>query len=142
MRPRQLESLLAQSRVLFACTARAKGCVAECVSITAGVPPIAADLLHRPSWQPWAISGYHADVVVYRRLTQLGHRFRPGMLAVGKTPSRSANPATLLGNLLIAIEARDLLPASLGEGVGQRALGHLVAVSGAGKDRNSRNPAS
>ena len=41
-----------------------------------------------------------------------------GMLAVDERPSRSANPATPLGNLLIAIEARDLLPAPLGEGVG------------------------
>src|SRR5216684_2298961 len=37
-------------------------------------------------------------------------------LAGGEAPSRSAHPATLLGNLLIAIEACDLLPASLGEG--------------------------
>jgi hypothetical protein len=55
--------------------------------------------------------------MVHRRLVQLGHRFRPGVLAVGETPSRPANPATLLGNLLIAIEARDLPPASLGERV-------------------------
>jgi hypothetical protein len=55
------------------------------------------------------------------------------MLAVGEASSRSANPATLVGNLLIAIEARDLLPASLGERFGQRTLGHLVAVSAQGK---------
>jgi len=30
---------------------RVKGCLAECVSITAGVPLIAAYLLHRPSRQ-------------------------------------------------------------------------------------------
>src|SRR6476661_8872215 len=82
------------------------------------------------------------DAVVYRRITQLRHRIRPSMLAVGETPPQSADPATLLGNLLIAIEARDLLPASLGEGLAQRSLGHLVAASGAGKDRNPRNPIS
>ena len=46
-----------------------------------------------------------------------------------------------VGDLPMAIETRDLLPASLGEGLGQRPLGRLVAASGAGKDRNRRNPA-
>jgi hypothetical protein len=73
-------------------------------------------------------------------LTRVGHCPRSGMLAVGETPPRSANPATLFGNRLIAIEARDLIPASPGKGLGQRALGHLVAASGTGKDCNRRNP--
>src|SRR5712664_1176927 len=64
----------------------------------------------------------------------------PDGLAVGKAPSRSANPATLLGNLLIAIEPRHFLPAALGEGFGQRAFRRLVTASGAWKDRNRRNP--
>src|SRR5712664_3165339 len=64
----------------------------------------------------------------------------PDGLAVGKAPSRSANPATLLCNLLVAIEPRHLLPAALGEGFGQRAFRDLVTASGAGKDRNRRNP--
>ena len=61
-------------------------------------------------------------------------------LAVGEAPSRSAKPATLVGNLLIAVEPRHLLPAALGEGFGQRAFRYLVTASGAGKDRNRRNP--
>src|SRR6266849_2916171 len=64
----------------------------------------------------------------------------PCALAVGEIPSRSAKPATLVGNLLIAVEARDLLPAALGEGFGQRAFRDLVTASGAWKDRNRRNP--
>src|SRR5258708_1130101 len=61
-------------------------------------------------------------------------------LAVGEAPSRSANPATFLGNLLIAIEPRDLLPAPFGEGFGQHAFRDLVTAPGAWKDRNRRNP--
>src|ERR1700730_16979921 len=61
-------------------------------------------------------------------------------LAISEAPSRAANPATLLCNLLIAIEPRDLLPAALGEGFGQRAFRRLVTASGAWKDRNRRNP--
>src|SRR6202171_6667429 len=64
----------------------------------------------------------------------------PCALTVGETPSRSANPATLLCNLLIAIEPRHFLPAALGEGFGQRAFRRLVTASGAWKDRNRRNP--
>src|SRR5438270_718864 len=70
--------------------------------------------------------------------------FRPGRSsstsAVGQTPFRSAKPATLLRNLLMAIEARDPVQSSLREGFGQRALGRRVAVSGARKDRHRRNP--
>jgi hypothetical protein len=42
--------------------------------------------------------------------------------AVGEAPACSTQPAALLGDLLVAIEARDLLPASLREGLGERAL--------------------
>src|ERR1700682_5997364 len=62
------------------------------------------------------------------------------MLAGGEAPTGSADPAALLGNLFVAIQARDLLPASFGKRFGQRAFGCLVAASGAGKDRNRRNP--
>src|SRR5260370_16062560 len=61
-------------------------------------------------------------------------------LAGGEAPSGSADPATLCGNFFVAIEPRDLLPASFGKRFGQRAFGCLVAVSGAGKDRHARNP--
>jgi len=49
-----------------------------------------------------------------------GPRARSCTLAVGEAPSRSTMPATLLRNLLIAIEACDLLPASLHEGFTMR----------------------
>src|ERR1700681_445954 len=62
------------------------------------------------------------------------------ILAGGEAPSGSADPAALLGNVFVAVQARDLLPASFGKRFGQRAFGCLVAVSGAGKDRNPRNP--
>jgi hypothetical protein len=61
-------------------------------------------------------------------------------LAGGEAPSGSADPAALFGNVFVAIQARDLLPASFGKSFGQRAFGCLVAVSGAGKDRHGRNP--
>src|SRR6478736_5337893 len=61
-------------------------------------------------------------------------------LAVGKAPSRAAKPTTLIVNVLIAIEARDLPHAALCEGFGQHAFGRLVTASGARKDRNRRNP--
>src|SRR5258706_6488508 len=61
-------------------------------------------------------------------------------LAIGEAPTRSADPATLFRNLLIAIQARDLLPASFCKSFGQRAFRHLVAASGAWKDRHGRNP--
>jgi len=32
------------------------GCIRDGVAITAGVPPMAADLMHRPTRQPWAIT--------------------------------------------------------------------------------------
>src|SRR3981189_1945702 len=64
----------------------------------------------------------------------------PQSSVVGKAPARSLNPATLLGDLLVAIEPCHALPASPSEGIGQRALRHLVTASGAGKDRNRRNP--
>ena len=70
-------------------------------------------------------------------LAELG---RSGISAIGETPPRSAKPATVVGNLLIAIQASDLLPATFREGFGERALGRLVTVSGAEKDRNRRNP--
>ena len=60
--------------------------------------------------------------------------------AVGEAPSWPAQPAALLGNVPMSIKACDLLPASLGKGFGQRALGHLIAASGARKNRNRRNP--
>ncbi len=53
-----------------------------------------------------------------RRGTPLrGSRSRT--LAVGEAPSRSAKPAPLLANLLVAIEARDLFPTLPGEGLGK-----------------------
>jgi hypothetical protein len=61
-------------------------------------------------------------------------------LAGGEAPSRSADPAAFFGNVFVAIEPRDLLPASFGKRFGQRAFGCLVAASGAGKDRHGRNP--
>jgi hypothetical protein len=37
------------------------GCLRDDVGGTSGVPQIAADLLHRPSWQSRANSGRHLD---------------------------------------------------------------------------------
>src|SRR6266436_7668715 len=72
--------------------------------------------------------------------TRAGPRSRYCTLAVGEAPFRSTKPAAFLGNLLAAIEACNLLPATLREGRGQRTLRRLVAASGARKDRNRRNP--
>src|SRR5437879_2678567 len=70
----------------------------------------------------------------------MAEKHRSCMLAVGEAPSRSPKPATLLRNLLVAIEARDLLPATLCEGLGQCALGNRVAAPRTRKNRHRRNP--
>src|SRR5579871_4945197 len=98
--------------------------------------PVSGHWLRRPA------KSAQGQQQTIRMLWRVSPRFRAQLLAEGETPPRSANPATLLGNVLIAIEARDLLPASLGEGFGQRTLGCLVAVSSTGKDRSPRNPIS
>jgi hypothetical protein len=41
------------------------GCRRDCTDLMAGVPQIAADLLHRQSRQPWANIG-HLDSVIAR----------------------------------------------------------------------------
>src|SRR6266576_2955450 len=61
--------------------------------------------------------------------------------AIGETPSRSAKPATLRRNLLIAVEPRDPLPTSARERVCRRAFGNLITAAGTRKDRDRRNPA-
>ena len=45
------------------CLPWVKGRLGDYVSITAGVPRIAADLLQRPSWQSRAITGHSRTVV-------------------------------------------------------------------------------
>ena len=52
---------------------------------------------------------------------------------LGEAPPRSAKPAALLSNVLVSIQSRDLLPAAMREGFGQRSFGHLVAASAQGK---------
>src|SRR6266702_59747 len=64
-----------------------------------------------------------------------------GTSVVSETPSRTAEPAAIVGNPFAAIEAGDLLPTTLFEGLRERAFRHLVTASGARKDRNCRNPA-
>ncbi len=59
---------------------------------------------------------------------------------IGETPPRSAKPAALVGNVLIAVQPCDLLPAATGEGFSKRLFGRLVATAGAGEYRNWRNP--
>ena len=59
---------------------------------------------------------------------------------VGETPIRSANPATFVGNVRVAIQPRDLFPAAAVEGLGKGPLGGLVAVARTGNDRDRVNP--
>ena len=42
--------------------------------------------------------------------------------SIGEAPSRSAKPATLVGNVLVSIQSCDLLPAATGKGFGKRAF--------------------
>src|SRR5258708_19960063 len=61
-------------------------------------------------------------------------------LAGGEAPSGSADPATLGGNFFVAIEPRDLLPASFGKPFCHRPFGCLFPVSAPRKHPPTHNP--
>jgi len=80
-----------------------------------------------------------ADIAVFRPSSGFETRGWNGIPSSGgEAPLRPAQPAPLLGDLLIAIEPGDLLPAAFCKRFGQRAFGYFVTASGTGKDRHRR----
>jgi hypothetical protein len=88
---------------ILSCPLVVTRCLPECVNATAAVPQIAADLLHRQSWQPW-VKRCHS------RLAKA--RFAPAAVKTSASQCQTADVVTicaLVGSLATSGRSSDEL---------------------------------